>query len=88
LTNDQLDQFYDYFFNKNSVLVDPNGGMYPDVLYKNLEMMIADKTLDAMRPLDKVWEPKFVQQYLGENGWYDSQARTGGHYLRDLLGRK
>ena len=88
LTSDQLDQFYDYFFNKNPVLVDPNGGMYPDVLYKNLEMMVADKTLDAMRPLDKVWEPKFVQQYLGENGWYDSQTRTGGHYLRDLVIRK
>jgi NitT/TauT family transport system substrate-binding protein len=87
-SDQQLNQFYAYFFEQNPILVDPNGGMYPDVLYKNLQMMVADKTLPAMLPLDKVWEPKFVAQYLGVNGWYDTKAKTGGHYLRDLLNRK
>jgi len=88
LTAEQLDEFYDYFFAKNPFLIDPNGGMYPDVLYKNLKMMVADKTLEAMPPMDKVWEPKFVQNYLGKNGWYDAATQTSGHYLRDLLNRK
>jgi ABC-type nitrate/sulfonate/bicarbonate transport system substrate-binding protein len=88
LTDQQLDQFYDYFFKQNALLVDPNGGMYPEVLHKNLQMLVADKTLDVMPALDKVWEPRFAQQYLGENGWYDVQTNTAGHYLRDLLNRK
>jgi ABC-type nitrate/sulfonate/bicarbonate transport system substrate-binding protein len=87
-TPEQIDQFYDYFFLKNPMLVDPNGGLYPDVLYKNLKMMVADKTLEAMPPMEKVWEPKFVQAYLGEKGWYDAKTNTAGHYLRDLLYRK
>ena len=85
LTARQFDQFYDYFFKQNPLLVDPNGGMYPDVLYKNLQMLVADKTLDAMPALDRVWEPRFVQQFLGEAGWYDVRSGTAGHYLRDLL---
>jgi ABC-type nitrate/sulfonate/bicarbonate transport system substrate-binding protein len=87
LTDGQLGQFYDYFFERNPILVDPNGGMYPDVLNKNLAMMVDDKTLNAMPPLGQVWEPRFVQQYLGNNGWYDAKTKTAGHYLRDLLVR-
>ena len=74
LTDEQLGQFYDYFFERNPILVDPNGGMYPDVLNKNLAMMVDDKTLNAMPPLGQVWEPRFVQQYLGNNGWYDAKT--------------
>jgi ABC-type nitrate/sulfonate/bicarbonate transport system substrate-binding protein len=85
LTDRQLDQLYDYFFKQHPFLVDPNGGMYPEVLHKNLQMLVADKTLDAMPPLDKVWEPRFVQQFLGEFGWYDARTGTAGHYLRDLV---
>jgi ABC-type nitrate/sulfonate/bicarbonate transport system substrate-binding protein len=88
LTDRQRDQFYDFFFKQNALLVDPNGGMYPDVLYKNLRMLVADKTLDVMPALDKVWEPRFVQQFLGEHGWYDVRTGTAGHYLRDLVNRK
>jgi ABC-type nitrate/sulfonate/bicarbonate transport system substrate-binding protein len=87
LSDPQLDQFYDFFFKQNAFLVDPNGGMYPDVLYQNLRMLVADKTLEVMPALEKVWEPRFVQQYLGEHGWYDVRSGTAGHYLRDLVTR-
>ena len=86
-TDQQYDQLYDYYFGEkgNPLAVDPNGGLYPEVYVNNMKSMAADKNIDAVLPLDKLWDPRFVNQYLGNNGWYDVRTRKGGLTLRDLV---
>jgi hypothetical protein len=43
--------------------------------------------LDAVMPLEKILDTRFVDQYLGNNGWFDNYKGKGGAYLRDLLKR-
>jgi ABC-type nitrate/sulfonate/bicarbonate transport system substrate-binding protein len=85
----QYAELYDYYFGEkgNPLAVDPNGGLYPEVYVANMKSMVAEKTLDAVVPLEKLWDPRFVNAYLGENGWYDVTSRKGGQYLRDMLKR-
>jgi hypothetical protein len=52
-----------------------------------MKSMVEEKTLDAVMPLDKLVDARFVDQYLGNNGWYDVTTRKGGNYLRDMLKR-
>lgn len=86
-TDQQYEELYNYYFGpKGNVLaVDPNGGMYPEVYVANMKSMVAEKTLDAVLPLEKIWDPRFVNQYLGDNGWYDVNTGKSGTYLRDML---
>jgi hypothetical protein len=35
--------------------------------------------------LEKVVDTRFVEQYLGDNGWYDVNTGKSGNYLRDML---
>jgi hypothetical protein len=67
--------------------MDPNGGLYPEMYVANMKSMLEEKMIDAMMPLDKVVDARFVDQYLGNNGWYDVKTNKGGNYLRDLLRR-
>jgi NitT/TauT family transport system substrate-binding protein len=85
----QYEELYDYYFGSkgNPLAVDPNGGLYPEVYVNNMKSMVSEKTLDAVVPLEKLWEPRFVNAYLGEHGWYDVTTRKDGQYLRDLLKR-
>jgi NitT/TauT family transport system substrate-binding protein len=69
----------------NLFAIDPNGGMYPEVLTDNMKQMVADGTMEKLPPLTDVWDPTFVNAYLGENGWFDVKTGTGGHTLRDLI---
>lgn len=85
----QYNELYDYYFGPkgNPLAVDPNGGLYPTVYINNMKSMVAGKSLDAVVPLEKLWDPRFVNHYLGENGWYDVTTRKDGLYLRDMLKR-
>ena len=88
-TDQQYDQLYDFYFGpkSNPLAMDPNGGLYPEIYVGNMKSMIEEKTLDAMMPLDKLVDSRFVDQYLGNNGWYDVTTKKGGNYLRDMLRR-
>jgi len=90
LTDEELDEIYEYHFGAKSspFVIDPNGGMYPEVLAGNIAMMVADKSLKAPLPIDKVWEPRFVNAYLAENGWYDARTNKAPVFLRDLLSQR
>jgi ABC-type nitrate/sulfonate/bicarbonate transport system substrate-binding protein len=85
----QYDELYDFYFGpkSNPLAMDPNGGLYPEVFVANMKSMVAEKTLDAMMPLDKLVDARFVDQYLGNNGWYDVTTGKSGNYLRDMLKR-
>lgn len=88
-TEKQYDELYEYYFGTkgNPLAVDPNGGLYPEVYVANMKTMVAEKTIDAVVPLDKLWVPQFVNNYLGEHGWYDTLTRKDGLYLRDMVKR-
>jgi ABC-type nitrate/sulfonate/bicarbonate transport system substrate-binding protein len=88
-TDKQYDELYEYYFGPkgNPLAVDPNGGLYPEVYVNNMKSMVAEKTLEAVVPLEKLWDPRFVNAYLGENGWFDVTTGKGGMYLRDMLKR-
>jgi len=88
-SDQQYEQLYDYYFGKkgNPLAVDPNGGLYPEVYVSNMETMVKDKKIASVLPLEKLWDPRFVNQYLGNNGWYDVHTRKGGLTLRDLMKR-
>jgi ABC-type nitrate/sulfonate/bicarbonate transport system substrate-binding protein len=88
-TDKQYEELYDYYFGPkgNPLAVDPNGGLYPEVYVNNMKSMVAEKTVDAVVPLEKLWDPRFVNAYLGENGWYDAATRKSGMHLRDMLKR-
>jgi ABC-type nitrate/sulfonate/bicarbonate transport system substrate-binding protein len=88
-TDQQYEQLYDFYFGpkSNPLAMDPNGGMYPEIYVSNMKSMVEEKTLDAMMPLDKLIDARFVDQYLGNNGWYDVRTNKGGNYLRDMLRR-
>ena len=88
-TDQQYDQLYDFYFGpkSNPLAIDPNGGLYPEIYVANMKSMVEEKTLDAMMPLDKLVDARFVDQYLGNNGWYDVTTGKGGNYLRDMLKR-
>jgi hypothetical protein len=59
--------------------------MYPDVLQENMRIMVAAGSLKGVLALERIWEPKFVLQYLADNGWFDIGTGKGGYYLKDLL---
>lgn len=86
-TDKQYDELYDYYFGEkgNPLAIDPNGGLYPEVIVANMKLMVAEKSMDAVIPLATLWDPRFVNHYLGENGWYDVTTRKAGLNLRDLL---
>ena len=88
-TDEQYNELYDYYFGEkgNELAVDPNGGLYPHVYVSNMKTMVNQKNIDAIVPLDKLWDTRFVNNYLGENGWYDTRSRKGGLTLRDLTKR-
>jgi hypothetical protein len=52
-----------------------------------MKTMVEEKNIDAIVPLEKLWDPRFVNKYLGDNGWYDIRTRKGGLTLRDLTKR-
>jgi NitT/TauT family transport system substrate-binding protein len=86
-TDKQYDELYDYYFGEkgNPMAIDPNGGLYPEVIVANMKLMVEIQSMDAVIPLATLWDPRFVNHYLGENGWYDVTTRKGGLALRDLL---
>jgi ABC-type nitrate/sulfonate/bicarbonate transport system substrate-binding protein len=88
-TDQQYDELYDFYFGpkSNPLAMDPNGGLYPEMYVANMTSMLEEKMIDAMMPLDKLVDARFVDQYLGNNGWYDVKTNKGGNYLRDLLRR-
>jgi NitT/TauT family transport system substrate-binding protein len=88
-TDEQYDKLYDLYLGPkaNPLVIDPNGGLYPEIYIVNMRSMVEEKTLDAMLPFDKLADARFVDQYIGNNGWYDVTTGKGGNYLRDLLRR-
>ena len=42
-----------------------------------MKSMLEEKMIDAMMPLDKLVDARFVDQYLGNNGWYDVTTEQG-----------
>ena len=88
-TDQQYDELYAFYFGPqgNGLAVDPNGGLYPEVYVANMKSMVAEKGLDTVLSLEKMWDPRFVNQYIGENGWYDVRTGKSGSYLRDMLKR-
>ncbi len=88
-TDRQYDELYDFYFGPkgNPLAVDPNGGLYPEVYVANMKSMVTEKTLDALMPLEKLVDARFVNQYIGDNGWYDVTTGKSGSYLRDMLKR-
>lgn len=88
-TEKQYEELYDFYFGPkgNPLAVDPNGGLYPEVYVANMKSMVAEKSLDAIMPLEKLVDARFVNQYLGENGWYNVTTGKSGSYLRDMLKR-
>lgn len=90
LTDSDYDELYDYYIGPkgNPFAIDPNGGMYPEVLPVNIKMMVEDKALKAPLPLDRVWDPRFVTTYLAEKGWFDVKTGKANVYLRDLISKR
>jgi NitT/TauT family transport system substrate-binding protein len=88
-TDQQYEELYEFYFGpkSNPLAMDPNGGLYPEMYVANMKSMLEEKMIDAMMPLDKLVDARFVDQYLGNNGWYDVKTNKGGNYLRDLLRR-
>lgn len=88
-TEEEFAELYEQYLGKTGSLyaVDPNGGMYPEVIHSNMQLLVDDGTLDEMLPLERVWDPSFVNNYLAENGWYDVRTQEGGLFLRDLTTR-
>ena len=88
-TDKQYEELYDFYFSPkgNPLAVDPNGGLYPEVYVANIKSMVAEKSLDAIMSLEKLVDARFVNQYLGDNGWYDVTTGKSGSYLRDMLKR-
>lgn len=86
-TDEQFDALWDFYLGPdgNPLAMDPNGGMYPEVIHRNMAMAVEDGTIPEMYPLEKMWDPRFVNEYLGANGWYDIETRTAGHFLTDLI---
>ena len=87
-TDPQLDRLYNIYFNESPTAIDPNGGMYPELMQRTMQTLVDDKTLDALLPLERVWAPQFLAKYIAENGWYDTKTNTSGHAFRDLLMKK
>lgn len=87
LTDQDLDELYEYYVGSKAspFLIDPNGGMYPEVLAVNIKLLVEDKTLPASMPIDKVWDARFATNYLADNGWYDVKTGKSQVYLRDLI---
>ena len=74
--------------------VDPTGytdrqydELYDFYYVANMKSMVTEKTLDALMPLEKLVDARFVNQYIGDNGWYDVTTGKSGSYLRDMLKR-
>ena len=88
-TDKQYEELYDFYFGPkgNPLAVDPNGGLYPEVYVANMKSMVAEKSLDAVMPFEKLVDVRFVNQYIGENGWYDVTTGKKDAYLRDMLKR-
>lgn len=89
-TDAELEELYDYYLGAkgNPFILDPNGGMYPEVMAVNVRMMVEDKSLKASLPIDRLWEPRFVTNYLAEKGWFDVRTGKAAVYLRDLINRR
>ena len=45
----------------------------------------ATEPVKSKQAAERIWEPKFVLQYLADNGWFDIATGKGGYYLKDLL---
>lgn len=86
-TDAQYDALWEFYLGPDGSpnAMDPNGGMYPEVIHRNMEMAIADGVIEEKMPLTEIWDPTFVNEYLGENGWYDVKTNTAGHFLIDLI---
>jgi NitT/TauT family transport system substrate-binding protein len=82
---EELEELYDFYFNKNVFAVDPNGGMYADVLRRNLQLMVDAKSIKALPPLDAIWDTRFMDEYLGKNGWFDYKTKQGGKFFREII---
>lgn len=87
LTDPELEELYDYYVGAKAspFLIDPNGGMYPEVLAVNIKLLVEDKTLPASLPIDKIWDARFSTNYLADNGWFDVKSGKSQVYLRDLI---
>lgn len=90
LTDAELEELYQYYLGAKSspFLIDPNGGMYPEVMAVNIKLLAEDKTLKGPTTIDKVWDPRFVLNYLGDNGWFDVRTGKSQVYFRDLVLRR
>jgi ABC-type nitrate/sulfonate/bicarbonate transport system substrate-binding protein len=88
-SEEQYEKLYELYLGPkaNPLVIDPNGGLYPEMYVVNMKSMVEEKTLDAVLPFDKLVDARFVDQYIGNNGWYDVTTGKGGNYLRDLLRR-
>ena len=77
---------YDYYSGPkgNPMAVDPSGGLYQWMCVSDTKSMVGDKKLAAVLPLDKLWDPRFVNG-LGEHGWFDVTKGKRGLTLQDLL---
>ena len=86
-TDQQYEKLYEFYFGEkgNPLAVDPNGGLYPEVYVSNMKPMVDEKKIDAVLPLEKLWDPRFVNEYLGDNGWFDVRTRKSGLTLRELM---
>jgi ABC-type nitrate/sulfonate/bicarbonate transport system substrate-binding protein len=87
LSDAELEELYEYYLGSkaNPFLIDPNGGMYPDVMGINIRMMVEEKTLKSALPLESVWDARFANAYLGERGWYDPRTGKSQAFLRDII---
>src|SRR5262249_48605680 len=86
-TDKQYEELYDFYIAspKNPLSLDPNGGMYPDVLQENMRIMVAAGSLKGVLALERIWEPRFVLQYLADNGWFDIATGKGAYYPTHLF---
>ena len=87
-TDQQYEQLYDFIWAQ----VEPLGNgserrPIPEIYVSNMRSMVEEKTIDAIVPLEKLVDARFVDQYLGNNGWFDVRTDKGGNYLRDMLRR-
>ena len=65
-TDKQYEELYELLLRPkgNPLAVDPNGGMYPEIYVGNMKSMVHDKSLDAVMPLEKIWDSRFVEPVL------------------------
>lgn len=84
LTRERFESQYKFFLFSHPDYENPNGGVVPRIFQMAMGQLIKSGKLKKYIPLHSLFESRFVNQYLAENGWYNKRANKTT-YLTDLI---